>query len=235
VPDRSDYIANSLTAVLATCAVLITVVAVRHEFFAAPAAAEGAAFPRPRPIKNGASLTTEGNVLGTYDAPFKIVEFSDFQCPFCKDMARTIEELQRRYPGRVSVVYRHLPLRIHPHARDAALAAECAGAQGRFAAYHDLLFDHQDSIGAMSWEKIAADAGVPNAAAFRACRAGNWAKQRLAEDSLAAQRIQATGTPSLVVGNEALGAALPLDSLVSWIRRVAPKALGSVERRGGSS
>lgn len=226
MPGRSDLFANTLTAILAACAVVLTAVVVRREFFSPPASEETVGFPKPRPIKDGASLTTAGDVIGPSEAPLKLVEFSDFQCPYCKDMEATLQALREQYPGRVSVVYRHLPLRIHPHSREAAIAAECAGAQHRFTAYHDLLFERQDSIGLTSWERFAVEAGVLDTAAFHSCRGSSWARQRLTEDSAAAARIQATGTPSLVVGDEALGVALPLDSLVNWIRRVAPNALG---------
>lgn len=226
MPGRSDLVANTLTAILAACAVVLTAVVVRREFFAPPATEETVGFPKPHPIKDGASLTTAGDLIGPSDAPLKLVEFSDFQCPYCRDMEATLQALRERYPSRVSVVYRHLPLRIHAHSRDAAIAAECAGVQHRFTAYHDLLFERQDSIGVTSWERFATQAGVPDTAAFHTCRGGSWARRRLAEDSAAAARIQATGTPSLVVGDEALGVALPLDSLVNWIRRVAPNALG---------
>jgi protein-disulfide isomerase len=235
--NASGLLANVLTGILTLCAVLITIAAVRREFFAPPVSAEPAAYPKPRVISNGASLATAGNVLGSRDAPLKIVEFSDFQCPFCKDMATTLQTLEQRYPGRVTVVYRHFPLRIHPHAREAAVAAECAAAQGQFAAYHNLLFARQDSIGVTSWERLAVEAGIRDTSSFHACRSERWALERLAADSVAANTIQLTGTPSLVIENEALGAAVPLDTLESWIRRVAPNVLKerSVARQDGGT
>jgi protein-disulfide isomerase len=84
------------------------------------------------------------HVLGLPQAPVTVVEYADFECPTCKQAAPAVKIMLKRFPGRVRFVYRHFPLEeLHPHALDAALAAEAAGVQGRFWPMHDLLFDNQ--------------------------------------------------------------------------------------------
>ncbi len=87
------------------------------------------------------------HVLGPEHAPVTIVEYGDFECPNCKQAAPAVKLLFERYVGKVRLVYRHFPLEeVHPHAMHAAQAAECAGAQGKFWAMHDLLFDNQSHL-----------------------------------------------------------------------------------------
>src|SRR5690606_14908791 len=84
--------------------------------------------------------------IGPSSAPVTIVEFSDFQCPFCSRAQPTLLELQKRYPSDVRIVFRHLPLDFHNQAFDAAVAAEAAHEQGRFDTYHRLLFENQKAL-----------------------------------------------------------------------------------------
>ena len=82
--------------------------------------------------------------LGASHAPVTVVEYGDFECPNCKQAAPAVKLLLERFPGRARVVWRHFPLEeVHPHALDAALAAEVAAGQGKFWPMHDLLFENQ--------------------------------------------------------------------------------------------
>ena len=222
---RKALISNALTGILAVCAVIVTAAVARREFFPPAAAAPSGALPTPQPVKGWQTLASAGQLIGPRGAPFKLVEFSDYQCPFCKTLHFTIEELQKKYPGRVAVVYRHLPLKNHPHAIAAAAAAECAGEQAKFEPLNRLLFDRQDSIGVTSWEKLAHEAGVQDTARFRVCRGEPRIRKRIDEDVAAAGRAGFTGTPTLVIRDRAVTAAVPLDTLERWIRRADPAAL----------
>jgi len=84
------------------------------------------------------------HALGASHAPATLVEYGDFECPNCKQAAPAVKLLLERFAGRVRLVYRHFPLEeVHPHALQAALAAEAAAGQGKFWPMHDLLFDNQ--------------------------------------------------------------------------------------------
>ena len=83
------------------------------------------------------------HVRGNPGADITIIEYGDFQCPYCARAYPTLAELQRRHGERIALVFRHLPLGMHPFAEGAAEAAEAAGAQGKFWEMHDKLFDYQ--------------------------------------------------------------------------------------------
>jgi protein-disulfide isomerase len=89
-------------------------------------------------------VSTADHALGASHAPVTVVEYGDFECPNCKQAAPAVKLLLERFPGRMRLVYRHFPLEeVHPHALQAALAAEAAAGQGKFWPMHDLLFDNQ--------------------------------------------------------------------------------------------
>ncbi len=103
------------------------------------AAAQGAFDPKPRDVDPG-----NGPIRGDKNAKITIVEFSDFQCPFCEKVFPTVEQVLKEYNGKIKLVYRHYPLvTIHPRAQIAAEAAECAKDQGKFWEFHDQLFAQQ--------------------------------------------------------------------------------------------
>lgn len=205
------------TGAMVGCALVVTFAVARREFFP-PAAADVPANPEPRPVDNAAELAAAGQWMGPVGAPVQIVEFSDFQCPFCSSFAQTLRKVRARYPDRVSVLYRHYPIeQLHPHARTAALAAECAGEQGRFEPYHDRLFAQQDSIGSKAWERFAAEAGVPDVAAFTRCVAEERLMANVTRDAELAEKTGISVTPSIVIDGTLIPGVLSEPELEKWI------------------
>jgi protein-disulfide isomerase len=192
-------LSNLVTGVMVACALVVTGLAVRREL-ATPAAGAGEPDMRPRRVDNWESLLTAGQWLGRRDAPVRIVEFSDFQCPFCARTQPVLDAVRRRHPDRVAVLYRHFPLdAIHPFARPAAAAAECAAGQGRFEQYADLLFAQQDSLGARTWASFAREAGVPDAAAFDRCMRDASTLPSVERDAKAGEAARVEVTPTLII------------------------------------
>ncbi|MDP6626712.1 MAG: DsbA family protein, partial [Methanopyri archaeon] len=93
------------------------------------------------------------------DAEVTILEYSDFQCPFCSRVVPTIEQIKATYGNKVNVIFKHFPLGFHENAQKAAEASECARDQGRFWEYHDILFDNQNNLGVSSLKGFAKDLG----------------------------------------------------------------------------
>jgi protein-disulfide isomerase len=106
--------------------------------------------------------------LGPATSPLTIVEFMDFQCPFCRRFAAEIDSLRAEFPG-VAIVIMHFPLSNHRFAVPAAIASECADQQERFPEMYSVLFGAQDSFGLKTWSQYASDAGVPDLADFERC------------------------------------------------------------------
>ena len=199
-----DKLFTLATILVVMCALVSTSLLVKREFDGS-GHAEG-----PRFVRNARALET-GTLLGARDAAMKIVEFSDFQCPYCARVQPTLRALRAKYPADVAVVYRHNPLEsLHPHARAAAMAASCAEEQGRFEALHDVLYERQDSIGVSSWRRFAELAKVPRIEAFETCVREERYRARLERDMKAASDAGLNGTPTFVVNGRVLTGARTL-------------------------
>jgi protein-disulfide isomerase len=214
---NKTLLSNLVTGLMVLCGLVVTGAVVHREFIAAPAAASQPDLT-PRPVKNWTELASAGQRMGRAGAPVTIVEFSDFQCPFCATFAATLAKVRAKHADRVAVLYRHYPIdALHPHARTAALAAECAGAQGRFEPYHDRLFAQQDSIGSKPWERFAAEAGVPDTDAFARCVREGKLTANVERDAALAEAAGITLTPTLVINGTLFPGAMPEAELEKWI------------------
>jgi protein-disulfide isomerase len=153
-------------------------------------------------------------MLGSAQAPDTIIEFSDYECPSCAAAQSTLREFEQRHPGRVVVVFRHFPLSsIHPRAAEAAGAAVCAEEQGRFREMSELLFESQQSLGAVPWKDLALRSGVPSLVDFQACMGSQRPLQRVAVDVEAGHQIGVEGTPSFLIGDRLYAGRLALAEL----------------------
>lgn len=146
------------------------------------------------------SYATSGHLLGPSSAPVTIVEFADFQCPFCLIAAADLRLIRKKHRQEVNVLIRHYPLNMHEFAMDAAIAAECAAGSGRFEAYHDMLFAQADSIGLRSWAAFAMDVGLTDTITFKKCLKDPIVTARVRNDSDAGDRLGITGTPTFLIG-----------------------------------
>ncbi len=150
-----------------------------------------------------------GPSRGPDDAPITIVEFSDYQCPFCRRAEPTVEEVLARYEGKVRFVYRHFPLdRIHPQARGASEAAACADQQGKFWEYHAALFEENAQLDRASLDALAAELGLDQAA-FSSCLDEGQTKELVEKDLQAGAAAGVTGTPAFFINGIPLRGAVP--------------------------
>jgi protein-disulfide isomerase len=148
--------------------------------------------------------------IGPEDAPIVMIEFSDFQCPYCGRFAReTLHPLLEAYEGQVRFVYRDFPI-LGPTSVDAALAAECAEAQDAFWEYHDLLFENQSSLGRELFIQLAGDSGL-EVEQFTTCLDDKTYQSEVTADYAAAQRLGARGTPTFFINGRFVSGAMPLE------------------------
>ncbi len=140
------------------------------------------------------------HVLGPPDAPLTLVEYADFECPFCARATGVAAEVRAHFGDELRYVLRHLPLaEIHPHAELAAAAAEAAGAQGRFWEMHDLLFAHQDALTRECLAGYAGDLGL-DVRRFLLDLDAPEPAERIRADVASAEASGARGTPTFFVG-----------------------------------
>ncbi|MGC3974356.1 MAG: thioredoxin domain-containing protein [Nitrospira sp.] len=140
---------------------------------------------------------------GPASAPVTIVEFSDFQCPFCKRSAGVVKEVLRAYGEKVRFVYRDYPTPNHIHAKQAAEAAQCAAAQGKFWVYHDLLFEHQQAGHGWDFNSLAQKVSM-DTAAFSHCLDTHEYALEVEGDLRDALKVGVTSTPTFFINGRPL-------------------------------
>ncbi len=150
----------------------------------------------------------ESPVKGAKSAKVTIVEFSDFQCPFCSNVNPTINEVMKKYSGKVKLTYKFLPLPMHPEAKIAAQAAVAAQKQGKFWEMHDLLFSHQTALKYEQLVGYAKDLGLDQKK-FEKDMNDPKTMQRIEGEMKQAQGVGLGGTPSFLINGVTLVGAVP--------------------------
>ena len=177
----------------------------------APSAAAAQA-PSPSALVN-IEITDSDHVRGPANAKVTLVEFSDFQCPFCGRFLPSLQKLLSEYGDQVRLVYRHFPLdSIHPWARPAAEASECASEQGKFWEYHDALFAKQDELSEDVLKQIASDLKL-NTNTFNDCFSSGKYRQEVEDDYQSGIAAGARGTPHTIINGTGVSGAIPYDQL----------------------
>lgn len=141
---------NIVLYVLLLCALVTTGLVVRREFVSGSPTVQ-ASQSEPTFLEGWREALQHGIRVGPASAPVQIVEFADFQCPYCARFEKRLTEVSRRHGDKVAVTFVHSPLLSHDQAERAARAAECAHAQGRFVAMKAVLFEKQAVLGTVSW------------------------------------------------------------------------------------
>ena len=153
-------------------------------------------------------------VKGESDAPVTMVEFSDFECPFCgRFFSDTLPQIESEYikTGKVRFVYKHLPLDFHAQAVPAALASECAHEQGRFWEYHDLLLGNQESLSDANYKKWAGDLSLKQPQ-FDECLESRKHQDRVSGDAQQAAQAGISGTPGFLINGITVSGAQPFEA-----------------------
>jgi protein-disulfide isomerase len=209
----------AIAGVLVTCALVTTGLVVRREVFATappPAQAE----QKPIFNKDWRTQLAKGIHMGPGQAPVQLLEFADFECPFCASFHKDLKTLRTRYPSQVALTYVHFPLPMHRFAEPAARAAECAGDQGRFEAMYDLLFEQQDRFGLKPWGEFASEAGVADSAAFELCIKRTEPVPLVTEGKALGNTLDVQGTPTVVINGWKLGRPPTLDELDHMVKLI---------------
>ncbi len=171
----------------------------------------------PFRISSVADDTETAPTLGPADAPITLVEFSDFQCPYCAHVNPTIYRVAQEYPHQVRIVFRQFPLdSMHPDARVAAEASLCANEQGEFWELHDKMFSAQHELTPQTIRQLASELGL-DYNAFGSCMAEGRYKAQVQGDLEAGEIAGVTGTPSIFINGRLLAGAVPFDKIAEVI------------------
>ena len=169
-----------------------------------------------QPMRFDVSFDKDDPIYGSADAPVVIVEFSDFQCPYCSRVNPTIEQIKTTYGDKVAIVFRDFPLPMHKEAPKAGEAAQCANDQGKFWEYHDKLFANQRALANENLKSYASDLGL-DAAAFDSCLDSGKYTAEVEADKKAGAAVGVAGTPAFFVNGQFLNGARPFDSFKELI------------------
>jgi protein-disulfide isomerase len=162
----------------------------------------------PDPSKRYTIDLKEAPIKGPEKAQVTLVEFSDFQCPFCKRVNPTLAEIEKAYPSKVRIAFKHLPLPMHPQAVPAAIASEAARRQGKFWQMHDRLFADQQSLNDETFVKYAREIGL-DVERFEKDLASPELRAKVEADSLEASKLGVNGTPGFFINGRYLSGAQP--------------------------
>jgi protein-disulfide isomerase len=168
----------------------------------------------------------EDHVQGPTTAAVALVEYGDYECPYCRAAVAIVDELRRVLPDQLRFVFRHFPLEnVHPHARRAAEAAEAAASQGRFFEMHATLFEHQDALEDEDLLRYAAELDLDKER-FRADLAAHTHAERIRADFRGGVRSGVRGTPTFYLDELRYHGVLGVQQLVSTIRQSHPELSG---------
>ena len=175
------------------------------------------------------AVTAADHVLGSREAPVAVVEYGDFECPNCKQAATAVKIMLMRFAGHVRFAYRHFPLegthpRAHPHALQAALAAEAAGAQGMFWSMHDLLFANQRELDGDRIRQCAERLEL-DMARYEAEIVNERHLLRVREHIASAQHNEVRGTPGFFINGVIHDVSFGMEYLLKGVERALRREL----------
>jgi len=171
------------------------------------------------PEQQAALMRDAASAFGPDGAKVQIVEFSDFQCPYCARAADVVRLIKEKYGDRVRFVFRQFPLGMHPQARGAAEAALAAGSQGKFWEYHDVLFKNQQQLAPANLEEHAKKLGL-NVAAFKKSMDEHKFGPAVEADMKLGQDVSVNGTPTMFVNGVRVNNPASFDSVSEQIENV---------------
>ncbi len=196
----------------------------------APAPAPAAAPAAPQlPAIRKVDVPADSPARGAKLAKVTIVEYSDFQCPFCSRVVPTIKQIEDTYADSVKIVFRNQPLPFHNNAKIAAEAGMAANEQGKFWAMHDKMFANQQSLDRASLERFAGEIGLDVGKFKAALDSGKYTK-RVEEDSAAGMAVGANGTPTFFINGREFVGAQPFESFKNVIDEEIKKADGLIAK-----
>ena len=177
------------------------------------------------PMRFDVKFADADPVKGPESAPIQIVEYSDFQCPYCSRVNPTLTQIKETYGDKVAVAFRNFPLPMHKEAPKAGEAAYCAQEQGKFWEYHDVLFENQRAQQDEDLKKYAEQVGI-DGAKFAECLDSSKYAERVEADKKSGEAFGVSGTPAFFVNGVFINGARPFEAFAEVIdQEVARKNL----------
>jgi len=158
-------------------------------------------YPRPKKPVHKIPLSKDDHIKGPKNAKVTVVEFSDFECPYCAKAKQQVSKVLKKYKGKVRVVFKHFPLSFHKKARLASEYACCADKQGKFWELHDKIFDNQKSIAEKDLKKYSKALKL-DMGKMAKCLAANKCKEKIRKDQALGEKVGVSGTPAFFINGQ---------------------------------
>ena len=170
------------------------------------------------------SITAEDHTQGPENADVTLVEYGDYECPYCGQAYPVVQQLQKQFGKRLRLVFRNFPLsQMHPHAETAAEVAEFAGAQGKFWEMHDKLYENQERLGETLFLDLAEKLKLSTTALRQALKERTF-EAHVRADFRGGVRSGVNGTPTFFINGQRHDGSFDFETLVSAIRQAMPTA-----------
>ncbi len=213
-----ESILDIAAAATALCTVTVTAVLFLHPSSLPVLGADGRLGSGRTAVPGWQELVKSGHRIGPKNAALTIVEFGDFECPYCARYALTLDSVRAKYPKDFAFVFHHFPLNYHRLAYPLARAAECAADQDRFAAFYDTVYEHQARLLSSTPGRIGLQAGIPDSTRYTRCVDNTARVPSIDSDLVRVRTLGVPGTPAIIVAG-ALYARSPsaaeLESMVA--------------------
>jgi len=205
---------NFLTVILVICALIVTILVVRRELFLRQ---NNLSYQIVK-ISNWEILLSGGQIVGNRSAAVYIVEFFDYECPYCKEMEMVLKKLINKYKGKVSLIRYNFPLPGHKYSYDAAVASLCASNQGKYESFHEILIREKTFDG--RWDSLAVLAEIQDILSFRKCLLDKDARNRIQNEINIAKRFNIQSVPTIVINGYMIQGMISEEQLDKLIQKL---------------
>lgn len=188
-----------VSGILVVCAIVVAGATLRRELGPPQLRTVSVSAGKPEYVLGWERFVAAGISDKSQDAPITLIEFSDLECPFCRQFHQSLTKVRTANPEKIRHVFIHFPIEGHRFARPAARAAECAARQGRFFDFVHQIFEQQDSLGLKTLASFGTDAGVPDSSEFKGCLTETGSVERIEAGLRLGKEIGVPGTPTVLV------------------------------------
>ncbi len=217
---KKEILSNAFTAILVVCAVILTFIALKREYTKSDSTLKSQEYIEDwdKIFSVGALKADKENVV--------VIEFFDYECPFCKVANSNINKIKKEYSDEeVIFEYFHMPLEYHTYAFKAAIATECAKEQKKFGEYHNELFKYQESINDEIFEEIAVEIDMPDLQLFRNCAKSERVKEIVLNDKRIAESLGIKSIPTFIINGAVYEGAISANQMT----KIIDKEISSVD------
>ncbi|MCL5031300.1 MAG: DsbA family protein [Bacteroidetes bacterium] len=193
---------NIFTSILVICALIVTFLIVRKEFLT------GDQTINISSVDNWKELITHDGKIDTNSPKVYLIEFFDYECPYCNTLDATLDTIQSKYNDKIKIIRYHFPLNIHPLAYRAAIAAECASKQDYFDMYHKELMRNQYKLNSINFTEVARQIGIKDIGKFQKCVDHEETADIIAKNVQLAKEYKITGTPTLIINDKMISGVI---------------------------